>query len=98
MQVFPLFFIYRLCVPTVSLTKYTQQAPIINNAPARTNIFICLPPTKCKMPPPTTAANLRNTNGSVEQTQISSHVFTGYGVGQYGEWHCQHRCPSATYQ
>ncbi len=41
--------------------------------------------------------NLRNTDGSVEQAQISTHVTIALqGIGNKGERHCQHGCPTGT--
>ena len=36
-------------------------------------------------------------DGSIEQSQISPHVTIALqGVGDKGEWHCQHGCPTRT--
>lgn len=41
--------------------------------------------------------NLRNTDGSIEQAQISTHVTIALqGIGNEGERHCQHGCPTGT--
>ena len=39
---------------------------------------------------------MRNANGAVEESKISTHMSTFQGVGEDGEWECQHGCPSTS--
>lgn len=40
--------------------------------------------------------DLRQADGTIEQTQIITHIITLERVSQNSEWYCQHRCPCCT--
>ena len=37
--------------------------------------------------------NLWNTNSTIKQTKVCTHVAAAQCISQDGEWECQHRCP-----
>ena len=41
------------------------------------------------------SGNLRQADGAVEQTEVSTHIAAGERIGEQREWQCQHCSPSA---
>ena len=81
---------YLLFSPWFSLMRYTQAAPIISMIPASTSILISggSPPWGSKQGKDGAAQsscyNLRDTDSTVEKSQISTHVSSAQCVGQDG--------------